>query len=66
MTEKRDELKRQGYTSEEIDAKLAEEPIQKSGFQFGAVMGKRLVDYGIMSSSSDSQEEVEEEVKIVS
>ena len=50
-------MKRQGYTDEEINAKLPEEPIQKSGFQFGAVMGKRLVDYGILSSSSDSQDE---------
>ena len=52
-------MKRQGYTSDEINAKLPEEPIQKSGFQFGAVMGKRLIDYGILSSSSDSQQEDE-------
>jgi len=52
-------MKQKGYTDEDIDAKLPLEPVQKSGFKFGAVMGKRLVDYGIMSSSSDSEAEVE-------
>ena len=33
------------------------EPVPKTGFQFGAVMGKRLIDYGIMSSSTDSAAE---------
>ena len=42
---------------EDIMTKLPEEPVQKTGFKFGAVMGKRLVDYGIMSSSSGSEEE---------
>ena len=46
-----------GYSEKEIDAKLPIEPVQKTGFQFGAVMGKRLIDYGIMSSSTDSEDE---------
>ena len=33
------------------------EPVEKTGFKFGMVMGKRLIDYGIMSSSSDSADE---------
>ena len=45
------------YTEEEIDAKLPLEPVEKTGFKFGAVMGKRLIDYGIMSSSTDSEQE---------
>ena len=53
---KRDALKGLGMTNEEIDAKLPLEPVPKTGFNFGAVMGKRLIDYGIMSSSTDSDE----------
>ena len=33
------------------------EPVPKTGFNFGSVMGKRLIDYGIMSSSTDSAAE---------
>lgn len=46
-----------GYTEDEINTKLPLEPVQETGFKFGGVMGKRLVDYGIMSSSSDSEAE---------
>lgn len=35
--------------------------MEKSGFKFGAVMGKRLVDYGLMSSSTDSEGEHDNE-----
>ena len=44
-------------SEKDIDAKLPLEPVQKTGFQFGAVMGKRLIDYGIMSSSTDTEDE---------
>ena len=54
---KREELRIQGYPEDEIMAKYPEEPVQQSGFKFGAVMGSRLIDYGIMSSSSDSEDE---------
>ena len=50
-------MREMGYKEDEIDAKLPLEPVEQSGFKFGAVMGKRLVDYGIMSSSSDSDED---------
>jgi len=43
-------------TAEEINAKLPDEPVQKTGFKFSGVMGGRLVDYGIMSSSSSGDE----------
>ena len=54
---KREKMKELGYTDDEINTKLPLEPVQETGFKFGGVMGKRLVDYGIMSSSSDSEAE---------
>lgn len=46
-------------TEDEIKSKLDEEQVPATGFKFGAVMGKRLIDYGIMSSTSGSEEELE-------
>lgn len=43
-------------SEEDILAKLPEEPVPTTGFKFGGVMGKRLIDYGIMSSTSGSEE----------
>ena len=43
-------------SEEDIDAKLPEEPLPQQGFKFGAIMGSRLIDYGIMSSSSDEDQ----------
>ena len=56
---KREEMRKNGCPEEDINAKLPMEPVPKTGFQFGAVMGKRLIDYGIMSSSTDSNAEDE-------
>ena len=50
-------------TEEEINAKLSDEPVQKTGFKFSGVMGGRLVDYGIMSSSSSGDEADHTKVK---
>lgn len=52
-------MRKQGCSEEDINAKLPLEPVPKTGFSFGAVMGKRLIDYGIMSSSTDSAAEDE-------
>lgn len=57
---KREELRALGLTTEEINNKLSDEPVQKTGFKFGGVMGSRLVDYGIMSSTSGSEDEADQ------
>ena len=59
LMKKREELRKLGIPEEEILAKLPEEPLPTTGFKFGGVMGKRLIDYGIMSSTSGSEEEIE-------
>ena len=61
IEQKREDLRALGYPEEEVLAKHPVEPVQESGFRFGTVMGKRLIDYGIMSSSTDSEEEVKAE-----